>query len=108
MLTGKYAPGASPPPDSRMASREMNGFMDRYDDTVLERVERLRPIADRLGISMAQLALAWVLREPNVASAIVGASRPEQVRDNAASASGIIDVDARRALGEIEAVRAWA
>jgi aryl-alcohol dehydrogenase-like predicted oxidoreductase len=57
-------------------------------DDVLERVQRLAPIADRLGITLSQLALAWVLREPNVASAIVGASRPEQVRANA-SASGI-------------------
>ena len=67
----------------------MNYFMDRVDDdTLLERVQRLQPIADELGLTMAQLALAWVLREPNVASAIVGASRPEQVEDNAA-ASGI-------------------
>ncbi len=100
VLTGKYAPGSAPPADSRMASRAMNGFMDRYDDAVLERVQRLRPIAEGLGITMAQLALAWVLREPNVASAIIGASRPEQVHENA-SASGI-DVDAQ-ALGEIEA-----
>jgi aryl-alcohol dehydrogenase-like predicted oxidoreductase len=55
---------------------------------VLERVQRLQPVAERIGITMAQLALAWVLREENVASAIVGASRPDQVRDNA-SASGI-------------------
>jgi aryl-alcohol dehydrogenase-like predicted oxidoreductase len=88
VLTGKYKPGAAPPSDSRMASRSMNAFMERYDDEVLERVEKLCPIAEGLGISMAQLALAWVLREPNVASAIVGASRPEQVADNAA-ASGI-------------------
>ena len=58
-------------------------------DDVLERVQRLVPIAERLGITMAQLALAWVLREDNVASAIVGASRPEQVRDDNAAASGI-------------------
>ena len=67
----------------------MNCFMDgHYDDALLERVQRLRPIADGLGITMAQLALAWVLREPNVAAAIVGASRPQQLADNAA-ASGI-------------------
>jgi aryl-alcohol dehydrogenase-like predicted oxidoreductase len=67
----------------------MNYFMDTSkDDRVLERVQGLQPIADELGITMAQLALAWVLREPNVASAIVGASRPQQVEDNAA-ASGI-------------------
>ena len=62
--------------------------MGRYDDELLARVQELRPVADGLGVTMAQLALAWVLREPNVASAIIGASRPEQVEDNAA-ASGI-------------------
>jgi aryl-alcohol dehydrogenase-like predicted oxidoreductase len=68
---------------------EMGWAMDRYrNDDVLEAAQRLVPIADGLGVSMAQLALAWVLREPNVASAIIGASRPEQVEDNAA-ASGI-------------------
>jgi aryl-alcohol dehydrogenase-like predicted oxidoreductase len=70
-------------------------------DDVLELVQRLVPIAERLGITMPQLALAWVLREPNVASAIVGASRPEQVRDNAA-ASGV-ELD-EGTLEEIEAV----
>jgi aryl-alcohol dehydrogenase-like predicted oxidoreductase len=89
ILTGKYVPGQPPPADSRASSEQMNYFMDSADDQkLLERVQRLRPIADGLGISMAQLALAWVLREPNVASAIIGASRPEQVADNAA-ASGI-------------------
>jgi aryl-alcohol dehydrogenase-like predicted oxidoreductase len=67
----------------------MGWSMDRFrDNDVLEAVQRLHPIAERLGITMAQLALAWVLREPNVASAIIGASRPEQVEENAA-ASGI-------------------
>jgi aryl-alcohol dehydrogenase-like predicted oxidoreductase len=89
VLTGKYKPGAPPPSDSRMASQGMGWAMDRFrSDALLEAVQRLQPIADGLGITMAQLALAWVLREPNVASAIVGASRPEQVDDNAA-ASGI-------------------
>jgi aryl-alcohol dehydrogenase-like predicted oxidoreductase len=89
ILTGKYVPGQPPPADSRASSEQMNYFMDSADDQkLLERVQRLRPIADGLGISMAQQALAWVLREPNVASAIIGASRPEQVADNAA-ASGI-------------------
>jgi aryl-alcohol dehydrogenase-like predicted oxidoreductase len=88
-LTGKYMPGESPPQGSRATSREMGWAMDRFrDDDVLEAVQRLRPIADRLGITMAQLALAWVVREPDVASAIVGASRPEQVEENA-GASGI-------------------
>ncbi len=88
VLTGKYLPGQAAAKDSRMASEQMNWWMHRYNDGVLTRVQRLRPIADGLGISMAQLALAWVLREPNVASAIIGASRPEQVRENA-TASGI-------------------
>jgi aryl-alcohol dehydrogenase-like predicted oxidoreductase len=89
VLTGKYKPGEAPPPDSRAASERMGAEMDAFfNDRVLEAVQRLRPIADGLGITMAQLALAWVLREPNVASAIVGASRPQQVEDNAA-ASGI-------------------
>jgi 1-deoxyxylulose-5-phosphate synthase len=88
VLTGKYKPGEPPPADTRMGN-EMGWAMDRYrSDAVLEAVQRLRPIAEGLGITMAQLALAWVLREPNIASAIIGASRPQQVDDNAA-ASGI-------------------
>jgi 1-deoxyxylulose-5-phosphate synthase len=99
-LTGKYRPGQAPPEGSRATSDRMGRMMGRWlDDDVLERVERLRPIAARLGITMAQLALAWVLRDENVASAIVGASRPEQVHDNA-SASGI-ELDAET-LAEID------
>jgi len=89
VLTGKYRPGEPPPEDSRMASQGMGWAMDRFrSDDLLAGVQRLQPIADGLGITMAQLALAWVLREENVASAIVGASRPEQVEENA-GASGI-------------------
>ena len=89
VLTGKYRPGQAPPPDSRAANSDMNVAMDRLlDDAVLEAVDRLRPIADEAGLSMAELALAWVLRRPEVASAIVGASRPEQVHANA-RASGL-------------------
>jgi 1-deoxyxylulose-5-phosphate synthase len=88
-LTGKYKPGEPPPAGSRAASRDMGWAMDRFrDDDVLEAVQRLQPVADGLGITIAQLALAWVLRRSEVASAIVGASRPEQVEENAA-ASGI-------------------
>ncbi len=90
VLTGKYLPGQPPPSDSRAASDSMSGFIDRLiAPPVLEAVQRLRPIADGAGLTMAQLALAWVLRRRNVASAIVGASRPEQVHANA-SASGIV------------------
>ncbi|HYA09910.1 MAG TPA: aldo/keto reductase family protein [Gaiellaceae bacterium] len=93
VLTGKYAPGQPPPADTRWSSDSMNVFMGQYDDALLERVQRLRPIADGLGITMAQLALAWVLREPNVASAIVGASQPQQVADNAAASGIELDVE---------------
>jgi len=99
-LTGKYKPGEAPPRGSRATSREMGWAMDRFrDDDVLEAVQRLRPIADRLGITMAQLALAWVLREPGVASAIIGASRPEQVEENAAASSVELD---QQTLQEID------
>ena len=88
-LTGKYRPGERPPAGSRAASREAGRFMGRFrSDEVLEAVQRLRPIAADVGVSLAQLALAWVLQEPNVASAIVGASRPEQLEENA-GASGV-------------------
>ena len=88
-LTGKYKPGEEPATGTRAASQQMGWAMDSYrDDEVLERVQRLGPIAEDVGVTMAQLALAWVLREENVAAAIVGASRPEQVEENA-GASGI-------------------
>jgi aryl-alcohol dehydrogenase-like predicted oxidoreductase len=89
VLTGKYRPGQAPPPDSRAANSDMNVAMDRLlNDAVLEAVERLRPVADQAGLSMAELALAWVLRRPELASAIIGATRPEQVHANA-KASGL-------------------
>ncbi len=89
ILTGKYAPGRPPPPDSRAASAQMGFFIQkRLTDDALRRVERLCPIADELGLTMSQLALAWVLRRPEVSSAIVGATRPEQVNENA-RASGV-------------------
>jgi aryl-alcohol dehydrogenase-like predicted oxidoreductase len=90
VLTGKYRPGKPPPPDSRAASPEMNFFFDERltSNLTLEAVQKLRPIADDLGLTLAQLALAWVLREPGVSSAIVGASRPSQLDDDVA-ASGV-------------------
>jgi aryl-alcohol dehydrogenase-like predicted oxidoreductase len=103
-LTGKYQPGAAPPEGSRATSGRMGRMMGNWlEDEVLERVQRLVPVAERLGITMAQLALGWVLREDNVASAIVGASRPQQVRENA-SASGI-ELD-NETLTEIDAILA--
>ena len=101
VLTGKYKPGEPAPAGSRKTNDRMNYFMDELDDdTLLERVQLLQPIADELGITMAQLALAWVLREPNVASAIVGASRPQQVRDNAAASRIELDAEVLRRIDE--------
>jgi aryl-alcohol dehydrogenase-like predicted oxidoreductase len=92
VLTGKYRPGDAPPADSRAASDTMGQMMGRWmDDEVLSAVDRLRPIAEGLDLSMAQLALAWVLREPNVASAIVGATRPQQLDDNVAAVGVRLD-----------------
>jgi aryl-alcohol dehydrogenase-like predicted oxidoreductase len=92
VLTGKYRPGAPPPADSRATSEAMGGWMDRLlKDEVLEAVQKLKPLAGEAGLSLAQFALAWVLREPNVASAIVGASRPEQLAENAAAADADVD-----------------
>ena len=100
-LTGKYKPGAPPPEGTRAASQDMGWAMDRFrDDDVLAAVQRLRPIADGLGITMAQLALAWVLREDNAASAIIGASRPEQVDDNAAASGVELDASTLQAIDE--------
>jgi aryl-alcohol dehydrogenase-like predicted oxidoreductase len=89
VLTGKYEPGSPPPEDSRAASKSMGQDMGRWRDVeVLDAVQGLKPIAAEAGLTMPQLALAWVLRLPVVSSAIIGASRPEQVEDNA-SASGV-------------------
>jgi aryl-alcohol dehydrogenase-like predicted oxidoreductase len=89
VLTGKYRPGAAPPQGSRATDPESNTFMEPLlQQPVLEAVDRLRPIAQELGVSLAQLAIAWVLRLPNVSSAIVGATKVEQVEGNAA-ASGV-------------------
>jgi aryl-alcohol dehydrogenase-like predicted oxidoreductase len=92
VLSGKYDPDRPPPNDSRAASAEMSGFMDRLlQPDVLRAVQRLKPIAEEAGLTLPQFALAWVLREPNVASAIIGASRPGQVRENAAASGVIVD-----------------
>jgi aryl-alcohol dehydrogenase-like predicted oxidoreductase len=92
VLTGKYLPGTPPPPDTRAASDRMNGFIGNWMKAdILEAVQKLLPLAREAGVTMSQFALAWVLREPNVASAIVGASRPEQVEENAKAADIAID-----------------
>ena len=91
VLTGKYKPGTTPP-DSRAAHPGMGGFIGRFmTDDVLNAVAKLQPLAAEAGCTLPQLALAWVLREPNIAAAIVGASRPDQVSDNAKASGLMID-----------------
>ncbi|MFC6090381.1 aldo/keto reductase family protein [Saccharothrix lopnurensis] len=87
VLTGKYLPGQQPPQGSRATDETGSKFIARFmKDDVLEKVQKLKPLADEAGLSPAQLAVAWVLQNPNVASAIIGASRPEQVHENVKAA----------------------
>ncbi|MQA95394.1 MAG: aldo/keto reductase [Streptosporangiales bacterium] len=92
VLTGKYQPGQDVPSGSRATDERGSRFVGRYmSDAVLERVQRLRPLAQEAGLTMAQFAVAWVLQNPNVATAIIGASRPEQVAENTAAAGIRLD-----------------
>jgi aryl-alcohol dehydrogenase-like predicted oxidoreductase len=94
VLTGKYLPGQAPPEGSRATDESGKNFIARFmRDEVLEKVQGLKPIADGMGLSMAQLAVAWVLQNPNVASAIIGASRPEQVTENVKAAGVKLDAE---------------
>ncbi|MGH3435420.1 MAG: aldo/keto reductase family protein [Sciscionella sp.] len=102
-LTGKYKPGQAPPAGSR-ATDEKGGkrMIERFmRDDVLERVQQLQPLADEAGLSMAQLAVAWVLQNPNVAAAIVGASRPEQVTENVKAAGVKLEPDLMAAIDKV-------
>ncbi|HEY9290814.1 MAG TPA: aldo/keto reductase, partial [Microlunatus sp.] len=102
VLTGKYQPGQPPPAGSR-ATDEHGGsnFIQRLlKDDLLERVQKLKPIAADEGLSMAQLAVAWVLTNDNVASAITGGSRPEQVTDNAAAAGKKLSAETLQRIDE--------
>ncbi len=102
VLTGKYLPGQQPPSDSRAAHEEAGSSMrDRMKDDTLERVQQLRPVADELGLSMAQLAIAWVLANPAISSAIIGASRPEQVTENVKASGQKLDADVLARIDEI-------
>jgi aryl-alcohol dehydrogenase-like predicted oxidoreductase len=103
VLTGKYLPGQAPPSGSR-ATDEKGGadMISRWlEDDVLERVQQLKPIADGVGLSLAQLAVAWVLQNDNVSAAIIGASRPEQVTENVKAAGVTMDDDTLRAIDDI-------
>jgi aryl-alcohol dehydrogenase-like predicted oxidoreductase len=101
VLTGKYRPGEKVPADSRAANKSMNRFIKQWlkDDT-LEAVQSLGPIAAEAGVTLSQLALAWVLHRPNVTSVIVGATRPEQVHENAAAASVVLSADTIAAIDD--------
>ncbi len=102
ILTGKYRPGEAPQRGTRAADPESNRFMQQLmNEEVLSAVEGLRPVASEAGLSMGQLALAWVLRRENVSSAIIGASRPEQVEDNAAASGATLSPDA---ISEIDRI----
>ncbi|MDH2416806.1 aldo/keto reductase family protein [Nocardioides sp. CER19] len=102
VLTGKYVPG-QPVPEGSRATDEKGGadFIGRYlNDDVLTRVQRLKPLAEQAGLSQAQLAVAWVLQNPNVSAAIIGASRPEQVTENVKAAGVTLEADLMAAIDD--------
>ncbi|WP_344866350.1 aldo/keto reductase family protein [Planomonospora alba] len=102
VLTGKYLPGQPPPAGSRATDPSGSNFISRMlTDDVLTRVQELKPIASDLGLTMAQLAVAWVLQNPNVSSAIVGATRPEQVRDNVKASGVKLDAEVMKKIDDV-------
>jgi aryl-alcohol dehydrogenase-like predicted oxidoreductase len=103
VLSGKYRPGQPPPAGSRATDDKSgaNFVAGWLRDDVLAAVQRLKPLADQAGLSMPQLAVAWVLQNPNVSSAIVGATRPEQLRDNVTASGVKLDADLLKAIDEI-------
>jgi aryl-alcohol dehydrogenase-like predicted oxidoreductase len=101
-LTGKYLPGQAPPADSRAADPHAGSDMKRWlTDDLLARIQQLGPIADKAGMPMAQLALAWVLQNDNVSAAIIGATRPEQVSENVKASGVELEDDLMRAIDEV-------
>jgi aryl-alcohol dehydrogenase-like predicted oxidoreductase len=103
ILTGKYKPGQAPQSGTRAADPKQNMFLNsgKLDDKVLERVQQVVPLAESLGLSMSQFAIAWILRQSNVSSAIIGASRPSQVEDNAVASGKKIPLDILKQVDEI-------
>jgi aryl-alcohol dehydrogenase-like predicted oxidoreductase len=102
VLSGKYLPG-QPAPEGSRATDEKGGadMIQRFlRDDVLTRVQQLKPVADGVGLSLAQLAVAWVLQNPNVSSAIIGASRPEQVKENVAAAGVKLDAEVLKKIDD--------
>ena len=109
VLTGKYLPGQEAPQGSRAASESVSGSMQHLlKDSILQNVQELKALADEAGLPLTHLALAWVLRNPNVASAIIGASRPEQVTDNVKAAEVTLEDDLVARIDEVlgDAVKA--
>ena len=103
VLTGKYLPG-QPPPEGSRATDELSGknFISRWlNDDVLTKVQQLKPIAQQAGITMAQMSIAWALKNKNVASAIVGATRPEQLDDNVKASGIVLDADTLKAIDKV-------
>jgi aryl-alcohol dehydrogenase-like predicted oxidoreductase len=99
VLTGKYQPGQKVPSDSRAANKSMNRFIKQWlSDDTLRAVQSLRPIAEEAGITLSQLALAWVLHQRNVTAVIIGASRPEQVHENVKAADVELSPDTLDAI----------
>ncbi|HEY7433333.1 MAG TPA: aldo/keto reductase family protein [Streptosporangiaceae bacterium] len=100
-LTGKYQPGGSHPAGTRATDPGGSGFIEGYlTDEILSRVAQLRPVASEAGLSMAQLAIAWVLQNPNVSAAIIGATRPEQVRENVGASGVTLDENLMRRIDD--------
>jgi aryl-alcohol dehydrogenase-like predicted oxidoreductase len=102
VLSGKYLPGQPPPKGSRATSEAGAQFIARFmTDDVLTRVQKLKPIAEEAGLTMAQLAVAWVLQNRNVSSAIVGATKPEQVRDNVKASGVTLDAAIMKRIDDV-------
>jgi voltage-dependent potassium channel beta subunit len=103
VLTGKYKPGQKPPEGTRASDPKQNQFLNggNLDEAQLQKVERLKPIAEREGLSMAQMALAWCLRKPIISSVIIGASRPQQVDDNAAASGKKLSDETLREIDDL-------
>ncbi len=103
-LTGKYRQGTNVPGDSRAANRSIKAEVtvgDYLHDELLEKVEQLQQIAGEMGIPLARLALAWVLRQPNVSSALVGASRPQQIEENVKASGTVIPDEIMRKIEDV-------
>lgn len=103
ILTGKYKPGQSAPQDSRAANSTISGFLQKYlvDELLLETVQELGNFAQHLDMTLPQLALAWVLRQPGISSAIIGASKPEQIEDNVRAIDAELSDDILKGINEL-------